>query len=1216
MSTNSTGSILVRRGPTADRLLFCPLPGEIIYDTILKQLFVGDGVTLGGIAVGTGGGCSGGGSGGGGGGATGASGASGASGPPGTITTSSLLELLSGAITETQLFKDLQDRINLIDGDYTLANSVAARIKSLVDTIDPKITAVQNQADALNDSLLAEAQARAEALLNEVANRTAAIDVAKRIVQNNVESLASQVETFHASLNGNTAAIQEERTARATANSVLATDLLTVAARLNNFNGTGQTAEAFVTSERTARISDNQVYASNIDTLTARVGNAESTIVDAEIVTQKQATLLTQLNTRLGAAESSITNYSTTTASQAQSLFSLRTSVDGALSSISELNTTTASQAESLTQIKTKVGNNESAISTLNTTTAIMAVSLNDVRTKTDNAESAISTLNKTTLDQAVAISQVITRLDNAYSAITNINTTTVDYASSLNQLVTVSADYSSQILSFQETTASQAQAIYQLNSRLNNAGGEGVSIEQKFNTNASDIANLYAEYTLKIDNNGYVSGFGLASSPTESAFAINANRFYIASPTNYSGSTTPTSPTNGQTWFNSTDKKTYRWNGTAWVLFQPIIPFTVQTTPVTINGVTLEPGVYMDNSYIRNLNADNINVTSLSAITANIGTLKTNNTNSYRVEISDVGDYPIWYGSGDKNYNNANFFLDKTGNIIIKGAGFGIIDASGNVVMSSGGAVWDYIQGAKKPADGATRNVYVGNWESGVSYVIGDIVFDSNGAGWICILAHTSSISNTTPEYPATSNTYWNTYIAKGADAITSIVPNSSHTFSASSSGVVDSYLGSGTTISLYEGSTMMHFDGEGSSVSTPGYWKISSKDAVNITVGTISDLGDTASVADHSGIADNIDQSSITYHIIGKRIGGADFTYIVNQTFSKSKSTSNLTIYNIEVNSPVITKQAPNAATSGNHSTLIIQGKKYLGSSTSNYGWITLTGNGDTEATTATDTATSAYTFTPTNTAGKTSYKINMYDKADVATATLLDTADVSVLFTGEDSISAILSNETHILPADASGVVDLLHGYDGSGTTIQVYDGNTKLQYDGIGTSTGHWKVIVNTSANVTPSTPSVSGTDAVYGNHSGVSNTIDVSTIDYLITGKKYNGSTFSITKTQTLTKSKTGLSYITVIESTNGDTFRVGEGRTTLLKAHVFLNGVEVTDIIPAGDFRWRRVSMYPELSTITDTNWNTLYFAGYKTITVNVDEVDSQATFFCDIISN
>ena len=60
MSTNSTGSILVRRGPTADRLLFCPLPGEIIYDTILKQLFVGDGVTLGGIAVGTGGGGSGG----------------------------------------------------------------------------------------------------------------------------------------------------------------------------------------------------------------------------------------------------------------------------------------------------------------------------------------------------------------------------------------------------------------------------------------------------------------------------------------------------------------------------------------------------------------------------------------------------------------------------------------------------------------------------------------------------------------------------------------------------------------------------------------------------------------------------------------------------------------------------------------------------------------------------------------------------------------------------------------------------------------------------------------------------------------------------------------------------------------------------------------------------------------------------------------------------
>ena len=52
MSINNTGSILLRRGPTADRELFCPLDGEIIYDSTLKKVYVGDGETYGGIQVG------------------------------------------------------------------------------------------------------------------------------------------------------------------------------------------------------------------------------------------------------------------------------------------------------------------------------------------------------------------------------------------------------------------------------------------------------------------------------------------------------------------------------------------------------------------------------------------------------------------------------------------------------------------------------------------------------------------------------------------------------------------------------------------------------------------------------------------------------------------------------------------------------------------------------------------------------------------------------------------------------------------------------------------------------------------------------------------------------------------------------------------------------------------------------------------------------------
>ena len=51
MATNPTGSILVRRGPTTDRLAFCPLQGEIIYDTTLDRFYIGDGITFGGVGT-------------------------------------------------------------------------------------------------------------------------------------------------------------------------------------------------------------------------------------------------------------------------------------------------------------------------------------------------------------------------------------------------------------------------------------------------------------------------------------------------------------------------------------------------------------------------------------------------------------------------------------------------------------------------------------------------------------------------------------------------------------------------------------------------------------------------------------------------------------------------------------------------------------------------------------------------------------------------------------------------------------------------------------------------------------------------------------------------------------------------------------------------------------------------------------------------------------
>lgn len=113
-----------------------------------------------------------------------------------------LLSVLSGQITESQLYGDLNDRINLVDGPDTLPGSVAAR-------------------------LLAEAQARGTAISNEATTRANADSA----LSQTITTLTSTVTTNNNTL---TSALQNEATARANADSAEATALQTLAAQVSS----------------------------------------------------------------------------------------------------------------------------------------------------------------------------------------------------------------------------------------------------------------------------------------------------------------------------------------------------------------------------------------------------------------------------------------------------------------------------------------------------------------------------------------------------------------------------------------------------------------------------------------------------------------------------------------------------------------------------------------------------------------------------------------------------------------------------------------------------------------------------------------------------------------------------------------------------------------------------------------------------------------------
>ena len=262
------------------------------------------------------------------------------------------------------------------------------------------------------------------------------------------------------------------------------------------------------------------------------------------------------------------------------------------------------------------------------------------------------------------------------------------------------------------------------------------------------------------------------------------------------------------------------------------------------------------------------------------------------------------------------------------------------------------------------------------------------------------------------------------GANGISAILSNETHTFPATNAGAVSSYVGSGTTIRIYEGANELTYS---TAATTPSSaWKVTSAVGTNITAGTIAAVASTvyARMPDlTTGVATAVDTSSIVYTITGKNAAGIEFTITKTQTFSKAKQgdkpvagtdytvtngTSPL-IYDIITSAPVITKESPDAATTGTYSSITIQGRKYDGNVTTNYGWVTVTANGNTEAASAIDTAASAYTLTPPAASGKSFYTIKMYSQATVSGATLLDTQIVNVVFKGQKGADSTVKGDT---------------------------------------------------------------------------------------------------------------------------------------------------------------------------------------------------------------
>lgn len=223
----------------------------------------------------------------------------------------------------------------------------------------------------------------------------------------------------------------------------------------------------------------------------------------------------------------------------------------------------------------------------------------------------------------------------------------------------------------------------------------------------------------------------------------------------------------------------------------------------------------------------------------------------------------------------------------------------------------------------------------------------------------------------------------------------------------------------------------------------------------------------------------------------------------------------WEIHTSSPVIYKDAPDLTTDGVHTPVTVTGRHWVGSTMTEEGFITVTANDATEALTA---SPSPVTIAPADNADKHTYTIRLY--SDANKTDLLDWETIPVVFKGAKGISAIrlhINNPVDVLPADSAGNVLT---FVGTGTSIHVFEGAVELDYDGVGTTNGKFKVTA-VATNITMGAITDSGNICVVADATAMPVAEEKASIIYTATGKTLDGLDFTVTGEQNFTKTKMG-----------------------------------------------------------------------------------------------
>lgn len=440
-------------------------------------------------------------------------------------------------LSESNLNKALRDKLALIDGNG--AGSVNARI------------AAEAQARAAAARTAEDAKAAAKKAADDLTAKAAELGNKVTAVERVNNEQAQQIRTVTAAQGTTAAGLEAEKKARADGDRAEAAARETLAGRVS-------TAEGNITRETQARVTAINAQTAATEALKTRVGSTESSITALrETVNQKDSARSSEIQTLTAKIDG---------VSVGGRNYALSTGTPGKVLTVSGNNQTKNVTIDVSSALELKQGDNLIISCDIELTNATSPYSKPYPRigaefsvTYADNSigyfaawyDEAVSGTTKTLKQRLVAkhtVAKEVKALRNIIVQARYQTSESIKVSNVKLERGTVATDWTpapedndglqeiTATVQVVQTTLTKATGdIKSLGERITTVQSTAEGNKATVQAHSRSINGLEAQYTVKVDVNGKVAGYGLATTPKngtpESKFIVNADRFGIGAP-------------------------------------------------------------------------------------------------------------------------------------------------------------------------------------------------------------------------------------------------------------------------------------------------------------------------------------------------------------------------------------------------------------------------------------------------------------------------------------------------------------------------------------------------------------------------------------------------------------------------------------------------------------------------------------------------------------